>query len=54
MLRPAEDQVWGRTNLKQKNGSVGLLTGDVIDQKEHYVQAVILALIPLKNPTLTF
>lgn len=53
-LGPAEDQIWGRTNSKQKNGSVGLLTGDVIDRKAYYVQAVILALIPFKNPTLTF
>ncbi|KAK4447852.1 inosine triphosphate pyrophosphatase-like protein [Podospora aff. communis PSN243] len=53
-LGPAEDIVWGKSNTKQKNGSVGLLTGDVIDRKGYYVQAVVLALIPFKNPTLTF
>ncbi|KAK1754202.1 Maf/Ham1 [Echria macrotheca] len=53
-LGPAEDIVWGKTNSKQKNGSVGLLTGDVVDRKGYYVQAVILALIPFRNPTLTF
>jgi len=53
-LGPAEDIVWGQTNTKQKNGSVGMLTGDVIDRKGYYIQAVILALIPFKNPGLTF
>jgi inosine/xanthosine triphosphatase len=53
-LGPAEDIVWGKSNTKQKNGSVGLLTGDVIDRKGYYVQAVVLALIPFKNPALTF
>jgi len=31
-----------------------MLTGDVIDRKGYYIQAVILALIPFKNPGLTF
>ena len=53
-LGHADDQVFGRSNSKQQNGSVGLLTGDVVDRTAYYVQAVILALIPFKNPTLTF
>ena len=53
-LGPAEDRLWGRTNSKQKNGSVGLLTGDVIDRRGYYEQAVVLALIPFKNLGLTF
>lgn len=53
-LGPAEDIVWGRSNTKQNNGSVGLLTEDVIDRKGYYIQAVVLALIPFKNPSLTF
>ncbi len=44
--------VFGRTNSKQGNGAVGLLTGDVIDRAAYYVHAVILALIPFRNPEL--
>src|SRR5262249_45966656 len=50
-LGHADDMIFGRSNSKQKNGSVGLLTGDVVDRTAYYVQAVILALIPFKNPT---
>ncbi|GAB1316995.1 hypothetical protein MFIFM68171_07205 [Madurella fahalii] len=53
-LGEADDVVFGGNNSKQKNGSVGLLTGDVIDRTAYYVQAVILALIPFKNRGLTF
>lgn len=48
----ADDRVFGRQDSKQQNGSVGLLTGDVIDRTEYYAHAVILALIPLKNKSL--
>ena len=51
-LGEADDIVFGRTNSKQENGAVGLLTGDVIDRAQLYEQAVILALIPFKNSTL--
>jgi inosine/xanthosine triphosphatase len=53
-LGHADDIVFGRSNSKQANGSVGLLTGDVIDRESYYVQAVVLALIPFKNGNLTF
>jgi inosine/xanthosine triphosphatase len=53
-LGDADDQVFGRSNSKQQNGSVGILTGDVIDRAVYYAQAVILALIPFRNPELTF
>lgn len=53
-LGHADDQVFSRANSKQQNGSVGLLTGDVVDRTAYYVQAVILALIPFRNPDLTF
>lgn len=53
-LGHADDQVFGRANSKRTNGSVGLLTGDVIDRTAYYVHAVILALIPFRNPDLTF
>jgi inosine/xanthosine triphosphatase len=51
-LGEADDIVFGRTNSKQENGAVGLLTGDVIDRAQLYEHAVILALIPFKNPGL--
>ncbi len=48
----ADDMVFGRSNSKQKNGAIGLLTGDVVDRTALYEQAVILALLPFKNPEL--
>ena len=51
-LGDADDQVFGRSNSKQQNGAVGLLTADAIDRAGLYVPAVIFALIPFKNPDL--
>lgn len=53
-LGDADDAVFGRSNSKQSNGSVGLLTGDVITRETYYVPAVVMALIPFKNGHLTF
>jgi len=53
-LGHADDAVFGRSNSKQQNGSVGLLTGDAIDRIEYYAHAVVLALIPFKHPALSF
>ncbi len=53
-LGEADDIVFGKTNSKQENGSVGLLTGNVIDRTSFYVQAVVLALVPFKNHGLYF
>jgi len=53
-LGHADDQVFGRENSKQKNGAIGLLTDDVVDRTSYYVQAVVMALVPFKNPTLTW
>lgn len=53
-LGEADDLVFGRSNSKQENGSVGLLTDDVMDRTEFYEHAVVLALIPVKNPALAF
>ncbi len=49
-LGEADDIVFGHTNSKQKNGAVGILTGDIIDRTKYYTDAIILALIPFKNP----
>jgi inosine/xanthosine triphosphatase len=51
-LGDADDVVFNRSNSKQENGAVGILTGNALDRTELYEQAVILALIPFKNPTL--
>lgn len=53
-LGHADDQVFGRSNSKQKTGSVGLLTNDVITRQTYYEHAVILALIPFKQPQYHF
>lgn len=53
-LGDADDRVFGRSNSKQQNGAVGILTADVIDRTAYYVHAVALALIPFKNPQLSF
>lgn len=51
-LGEADDIVFNRSNSKQENGAVGILTGNIIDRQQFYEQAVILALIPFKNPAL--
>jgi len=51
-LGDADDMVFGQTNSKQNQGAVGLLTSDAIDRTNFYTEAVILALIPFKNPDL--
>ena len=51
-LGDADDKVFGEINSKRKSGAVGLLTDDVVTRTYLYEQAVILALIPFKNPQL--
>lgn len=51
-LGEADDIVFNRTNSKQGNGAIGLLTGDVIDRVQYYEHAMILALVPFKNADL--
>jgi len=53
-LGEADDIVFVQTNSKQKNGAIGILTGDVIDRVALYEPAVIMALVPFKNPELYF
>jgi inosine/xanthosine triphosphatase len=50
----ADDRVFGRSNSKHKNGAIGLLSGDVVDRLSYYVHAMVMALVPFKNPHLTF
>ena len=51
-LGEADDIVFGRTNSKQTNGAIGILTSDALTRTTYYVPAVIMALIPFKNETL--
>lgn len=51
-LGEADDIVFGQTNSKQQNGAIGLLTGDVLNRTSLYEHAVVLALVPFKNPNL--
>jgi len=51
-LGEADDIVFGRSNSKQEDGVVGLLTDNVIDRAQLYEHAMILALIPFKNEVL--
>ena len=51
-LGVADDMVFGKSNSKQENGAIGLLTGDVIDRVALYEHAIVLALVPFKNADL--
>ena len=53
-LGDANDIVFGDNNSKQKNGAVGLLTGDIINRTGYYCTTLVLALIPFKNPNLYY
>ena len=45
-LGDADDVVFKRTNSKQQDGTVGILTNGAIDRTEYYVHALVLALVP--------
>ncbi len=51
-LGEADDIVFQRTNSKQENGAIGILTGNIIDRTKYYTDAVVIALIPFKNQKL--
>lgn len=51
-LGEADDIVFGLKNSKQQMGAVGILTHGVIDRAQYYEQAMIVALIPFRNPKL--
>jgi inosine/xanthosine triphosphatase len=42
----ADDRVFGRSNSKQQDGAVGLLTRGVITRTDYYEHALLLALVP--------
>ena len=45
----ADDVIFNTRNSGQKEGAVGILTGNVIDRTEFYLHAIMLALVPFKN-----
>lgn len=51
-LGQADDLVFGRTNSKQANGTVGILTKDVLTRTDTITEGVVLALVPFVNPDL--
>ncbi len=51
-LGDADDLVFKRSNSKQKNGAVGILTDNLINRTDYYLHAIILALIPFTNTKL--
>ncbi len=53
-LGHADDAVFGATNSKQAGGAVGLLSGGALERAELYAMAVLLALLPFRNPQLTW
>ncbi|MCB0494843.1 MAG: inosine/xanthosine triphosphatase [Cyclobacteriaceae bacterium] len=53
-LGEADDIVFGQSDSKKKQGSVGLLTHGVLDRATYYEQAIILALIPFMNEEFYF
>lgn len=53
-LGEADDIVFGKTNSKQENGAVGLLTDNIVHREQYYTDTVVLALIPFRNRLLYF
>ncbi len=51
-LGDAADIVFKKNNSKQINGTIGLLTDDVIDRTQFCADGVCVALVPFKNPEL--
>lgn len=45
-LGDADDKVFNRTNSKQGTGTVGILSGYIINRTDYYVHAIVLALVP--------
>ena len=48
-MSDADDVIFRRTNSKQGDGIVGILTSGAVDRTEYYAPAMMLALIPFAN-----
>jgi inosine/xanthosine triphosphatase len=51
-LGEADDIVFNRTNSKQDNGAIGILTANAVDRTQLYQQGVMMSLVVFKNPNL--
>ena len=51
-LGHADDEVFGRTDSKRRDGAIGLLTAGALDRAGLYAPAVTAAMIPFLNPEL--
>ena len=51
-LGEADDIVFKRSNSKQDNGAIGILTGNIIDRAKLYEHGVVMSLVPFKNSDL--
>jgi inosine/xanthosine triphosphatase len=51
-LGEADDKFFQKENSKEGEGAVGILTNGILDRKNYYQQAVVLALIPFVNPNI--
>ena len=51
-LGEADDLVFNRLDSKRKDGAIGILTGGIVDREALYTHAVLLALVPFRQPGL--
>jgi inosine/xanthosine triphosphatase len=51
-LAHASDIVFNESKSGQKQGTIGILTNNIINRTRYYIDPVIMALIPFKNPDL--
>jgi inosine/xanthosine triphosphatase len=51
-LGEADDRIFGRTNSKQQDGAIGILSAGALDRAGLYEHAVIAALLAIVNPQL--
>ena len=49
-LGEADDQFFGRSNSKQQDGAIGILSDGAVTRQELYQPAVIFALLPFVHP----
>ncbi len=49
-LGEADDRFFGRSNSKQKDGAIGILSDGVVSRLDLYKPAVIFALLPFVHP----
>ncbi len=49
-LGPATDAIFGHDNIKQKEGTVGMLTGNMVKRTEAFERGVTYALAKFLNP----